>query len=96
MKNNVVNFPKNEFEFNTKGVFIITIAALKDERSERVEKVVREFCNVICNKGFKEEPQTLFEKIVKMDMEEVKKWTESIYNKYINDNDVDEILESLD
>lgn len=88
MKTNVINFPGHEVKVTPKGLFIITIGVSKDMKDTNAPKIITELCNVICSNGYPMKLQDLLKKIEKMNMEQIEEWTESIYNKYITDDDI--------
>lgn len=88
MKSNVINYPGHEVKITPKGLFVITIGISKDIKDTNTPEIIKKFCHVICSNGYPMVPQDLFKKIENMDMEQIEKWTEGIYGKYIADDDV--------
>lgn len=92
MKNNVIEFPRYQFRFNSKGVFVIIIAAFKEFPTQKSRGIVYKFCDLISDRANIKDSRSVFEKIKNMNVEEVKKWTDDIYGTYITNNDIDKVL----
>lgn len=82
----------DEILLNAKGVFKMIVINEKVESTEKGNIVLEEICKKIAMHGYGKGIQEIKTFLLKADKIPLNKWFDSVWNTYINDNDIIEIM----
>ena len=97
MSSNIKNDEEKEILFTGRGILLFTVLSLHDMECNqiKVRQLMQEFCKKMSMNGYGKPALVILREVLSITKDQMEHWVESVYDKYICDNDVFSIFNSL-